>query len=78
LIIKSCVACEFHEVKLEDKASYCEKENCWAKFSKCVAKRALARYLEEEEVLHGRGAVQSEDQKGCKYEIPDSFTTMTD
>jgi hypothetical protein len=56
LIIKSCHPCEFHEVKQEEKTSFCGKENCWAKFSKCIAKKALSRYLEEEAIQESRFA----------------------
>jgi len=50
VVIKSCFFCELHEVKQEAKEqmSYCQKENCWCRFSKCIAKKALQRFLEEE------------------------------
>jgi len=50
MLIKSCSSCEFHEVKPgEDRPmSYCAKENCWSRFSKCIAKKALTRFLEQE------------------------------
>ena len=50
MVIKSCVSCRFHEAKQEEKesTSYCQKENCWSEFSKCLAKKALVKFLEQE------------------------------
>ncbi len=50
MLIKSCFQCQFHEIKPEEneQMSYCQKENCWSRFSKCVANKALSRYLEQE------------------------------
>ena len=50
MVIQYCFQCEFHEIRLGDgeQMSYCAKENCWSQFSKCVAKIALNRFLEQE------------------------------
>jgi len=50
MVIKSCFQCEFHYVKQGEKEqmSYCGKENCWSQFSKCIAKKAINSYLEQE------------------------------
>ncbi len=50
MLIGSCFDCEFHLIKEEEKEqiSYCQKENCWSRFSKCLAKKALDRFLEFE------------------------------
>ena len=50
MVIKSCLSCRFHEVKQDEKESnsYCRKENCWSEFSKCIMKKALNRFLEQE------------------------------
>lgn len=50
MLIKSCFNCSFHEVREgdEEQMSHCGKENCWSEFSKCVAKKALNRFLEQE------------------------------
>lgn len=50
MVIKSCLLCKFHEAKQEEEemVSYCRKENCWSRFSKCIAKTALTRFLEQE------------------------------
>ena len=50
MLIKTCFTCEFHEIKQSgnEKTSYCRRENCWSKFSKCISKKALSRFLEQE------------------------------
>ena len=46
--IKSCSDCKFHETKREvdQKMSYCARENCWSEYSKCVAIKALKHFLQ--------------------------------
>jgi hypothetical protein len=53
MIIQSCLSCKFHQVKHEEKEriSYCQKENLWSQLSKCVMKKALTRFLEQESSL---------------------------
>ena len=50
MIIQSCLACKFHLAKHEEKerVSYCQKENCWSQFSKCILNKALNRFLDQE------------------------------
>jgi len=50
MLIKTCFQCEFHNIKEAEEGpkSRCGKENCWSQFSKCVAKVALNRFLEQE------------------------------
>jgi hypothetical protein len=50
MTIKSCFGCKFHEVKQDSNAqmSYCRRENCWSRYSKCVAIKALDRFLAQE------------------------------
>ncbi len=50
MLIRSCFSCKFHKIKQgeNDKNSYCGKENCWSRYSKCVAIKALDRFLEQE------------------------------
>lgn len=50
MLIKTCHDCRYHEVKQEqeDQMSYCSRENCWSEYSKCIANRALSRFLEQE------------------------------
>jgi hypothetical protein len=49
MVIKSCIRCEFHEIKENEKVkiSYCRRENCYSRFSKCVSTKALKWYLEQ-------------------------------
>jgi hypothetical protein len=52
MLIKTCVQCEFHNIKEAEEGpkSHCGKENCWSQFSKCVAKTALKRFLDQEAI----------------------------
>ena len=56
MIIKSCIPCKFHEIKLdgEERTSHCHKENCWSRYSKCVLMKALEEYLEEQSTQPNR------------------------
>ncbi len=50
MLIKSCLDCKFHEAKQngKEKTSYCARESCWSRYSKCIANKALDRFLEQE------------------------------
>jgi len=50
MIIKACLKCPYHIIKenAKEKESFCQKENCWSKFTKCIANKALERFLDEE------------------------------
>jgi hypothetical protein len=50
MLIKSCFNCKYHEAKQDGKeeASYCRRENCWSRYSKCVLAKALEKFLAEE------------------------------
>jgi len=50
MLIKSCFSCKYHEIKQDEKEemSHCRRENCWSRYSKCVANKALDRFLEQE------------------------------
>jgi len=50
MVIKSCINCKFHSVRLEgeEQTSHCERENCWSRYSKCITLKALEKFLEEE------------------------------
>jgi len=50
MLIKTCFQCEFHNINEAEEGpkSHCGKENCWSQFSKCIAKKALNRFLEQE------------------------------
>jgi hypothetical protein len=49
MLIKSCFNCEFHKIKRgeNEQMSYCRRENCFSRYSKCVAIKALDKFLEE-------------------------------
>ena len=50
MLIKSCLTCKFHEITQEgdEKMSRCIRENCYSEFSKCIATKALNRFLEQD------------------------------
>lgn len=50
MLIKSCLQCKYHEIKQveNEQMSHCRRENCWSRYSKCVANTALNRFLEQE------------------------------
>ena len=50
MVIKSCFSCKFHEIRQEgnEKMSRCIKENCYSEFSKCIATKALNKFLEQD------------------------------
>jgi hypothetical protein len=50
MLLYCCLACNDHIIETHDdtKFSYCLKENCWSRYSRCVADKALTRYLSEQ------------------------------
>jgi len=52
MILRSCLSCTDHEIREElgTRVTFCLKENCWSQYSKCVATRALERFLEQERI----------------------------
>jgi hypothetical protein len=52
MLLRSCLICPRHEIRGEEgeRQSYCGKENCWSRYSKCIATRAIQRFLEEDQV----------------------------
>ncbi len=50
MVLRSCLMCDHHEIRLEEEVrkSFCHKENCWSRYSKCVVQRALERFLEQD------------------------------
>jgi len=50
MVLRSCFACKFHLIQVVegDQESFCRKENCWARFSKCVACLALEQFISEQ------------------------------
>jgi hypothetical protein len=50
MLVKSCLNCKYHEIVDEwnEQTSRCLKENCYSRYSKCVAQKALNRFLKDE------------------------------
>lgn len=50
MLIKTCLKCQFHEIKQDEEAerSHCRKENCWSEHADCLAAKAIERFLQEE------------------------------
>lgn len=50
MLIRACMNCKYHQIRddEEEKRSFCQKEYCWSRFSKCVEKKALERFFEQE------------------------------
>jgi len=50
MVIKSCLSCKYHEISQDGKeeTSHCQRENCWARYSRCVLGKALEKFLKEE------------------------------
>jgi hypothetical protein len=49
MLIKSCLSCKYHEIvnECDEETSRCLKENCYSRFSKCIAQQALEDFLNE-------------------------------
>jgi hypothetical protein len=57
MLINPCLHCKFHEIKQneeEEKISTCQRENCYSRFSKCIAEKALKTFLQKESSEHER------------------------
>ena len=54
MIIKACLTCKYHTLRLEgeEQKSHCERENCWSRYSKCITMKALEKFLKEESSRH--------------------------
>jgi len=52
MVIISCIHCDFHEIRKDDREeiSYCRKENCFSRHTKCILKKALENFLKQQEV----------------------------
>lgn len=56
-MLKSCFICPHHQIKGQDgvRHSFCEKENCWSRYSRCIARKAVERFLQEDRLEAARG-----------------------
>jgi hypothetical protein len=52
MVIHWCQNCKYHETRESDlgRMSHCRKENCWARYSKCLNQHAMEYYLAHERV----------------------------
>jgi hypothetical protein len=50
MLLKSCLNCSYHEItdECEEQTSHCLKENCYSRYTKCIAQKALGFFLKEE------------------------------
>lgn len=56
MLLKSCLNCKYHEITNEynEQTSRCLKENCYSRYTKCVAQEALYRFLKDESFRENR------------------------
>ena len=75
MLIKSCFQCKFHEIEgvNNQKVSRCAREACYSRYSKCIANKALDRYLEQESSKqnHPFSALNPMDPSGIVPNRPD-------
>ncbi|MBW2072742.1 MAG: hypothetical protein JRI89_16000 [Deltaproteobacteria bacterium] len=52
MILQCCLDCDHHLITGEgaNKTSFCSKENCWARYSRCVAEKALDLFLAKKQL----------------------------
>ncbi len=58
MLLKSCLYCEYHEITDEwnEQTSRCSKENRYSRYSKCIAQKALNRFLKDESFRQDRSS----------------------
>jgi hypothetical protein len=56
MLVESCLNCKYHEITNEsnEQISRCLKENCYSRYSKCVAQKALNSFLNDESSRQNR------------------------
>ena len=56
MLLKSCLNCSYHEITNEfgEQTSRCSKENCYSRYTKCIAYKALTSFLEDEGIRQNR------------------------
>ena len=56
MLLKSCLDCEYHEITDEPmgRGSLCLKENCYSRYSTCIAQKTFDRFLNGESPQKGR------------------------
>ncbi len=50
MLLTPCLSCEYHAItdELKEQTSGCLKENCYSRYTKCIAHKALTRFLKDE------------------------------
>lgn len=50
MLLRSCFVCPHHQVRGDEgvRHSFCAKENCWSRYSRCIARRAIEKFLEQD------------------------------
>jgi hypothetical protein len=51
MILKACHECPYHTITNNDgekERSFCRKEYCFSEFTKCIDKKALERFFDQE------------------------------
>jgi hypothetical protein len=56
MLLKSCLNCSYHEITSEHKeqTSHCSKENCYSRYTKCIAHKAFTSFLKDESLRQNR------------------------
>ncbi len=56
MLLKSCLNCRYHEITDEynEVTSRCLRENCYSRYSKCIAQQALNTFLKDESIRDNR------------------------
>jgi hypothetical protein len=56
MLLKCCLNCRYHEItdELGEGTSRCSKENCYCRYTKCIAQKALNRFLKDESSRENR------------------------
>jgi hypothetical protein len=57
MLVKSCLSCRYHEItdECDEQTSHCKKENCYSRYTKCIAQKALTIFLKNESFAQNRG-----------------------
>ncbi len=51
MVLKPCLTCQHHEIRHESTPlSYCTKETCFSKHSRCITRKALRQFLRDNQV----------------------------
>lgn len=67
MLLKSCFICPHHEIRKEEGTShsFCQKENCWSRYSRCLARKAVEKFIQEDRLDMPRGFSALSHVYGC-------------